>query len=61
MSIEQAKLTILEEAGFNHQFDMSVYFNRDLKKFFSEEAVTDHIVEWLRTTLLEDNDCRSSS
>jgi hypothetical protein len=47
---------ILESAGFFYDFNKDIYLNRESKKVFSVEAITDNPVEWLRTRIMERND-----
>ncbi|MGD0724356.1 MAG: hypothetical protein ABSB63_02210 [Spirochaetia bacterium] len=48
MALDQEKYNLLSQHGFINHFNRSAYFSRQLRKFFSLEAIEDHGFEWLR-------------
>ncbi len=47
MSNLKQKKEILEKANYRYHFSRDIYFNRDDKKIFSEEAIEDNDPSWL--------------
>lgn len=46
-----SKDQILAEKGYKYDFNREVYYSKKAKKIFSVEAIKDHDVAWLKTSL----------
>ena len=48
MPVSQQKRKVLESNGYYYDFDRMIYVNRDRRKVFSFEAVSDNDDGWLQ-------------
>lgn len=49
------KLKILQQNDFKYHFSRELYFNREMRKIFSREAIEDHDSTWLKGKIEEKN------
>jgi hypothetical protein len=49
------KGNLLKDAGYFYNFNREIYFNRQEKKVFSESAIGDNSIIWLRQKINEKN------
>jgi hypothetical protein len=50
------KIAILQSNNYVRLFDESIYYNTYTKKVFSEEAIQDHDLLWMKEKLDEKNE-----
>lgn len=45
----------MKQEGYKYHFDRGIYYNKQAKKIFSEEAVDDNDEKWLNERIKEKN------
>lgn len=48
MAISREKISILIDHGYLYNFDRGMYYNKNERKTFSEEAIDDNPPDWLK-------------
>lgn len=52
------KIALLRKEGYSYDWSRRIYYNREVKKVFSLEALGDHDMRWLKQHLKESSSSR---
>lgn len=55
MTETSQKIELLKKHGYHYHFERGLYVNRRARKAFSEEAIDDNDVKWLKDRLTQTN------